>query len=270
MSVEALRWAKTQKPKNATQRAVLMAVAEYANEQGLGWPSQKTLADDMLLTDRTIRTALAGLEADGLLVRISKRNPDGTRGVDRIQLCLTAELRDQALARIQRKKLPVARPAENNDRTTGNSFQNHRKLTTAPPEAVSGQEPSLGEPPVGIPHKQNGSEAIASGSTALAVLPVNLSPRDRLWFEGRPMLMECSLSFKNAGDMIGRWLGKYRDPEAILEAISRAHAEHSQAPIGFVVALLEAPDRKARAAPSGKRGFFAAELARDLSKEWVQ
>ncbi|WCS27255.1 helix-turn-helix domain-containing protein [Methylobacterium sp. NMS14P] len=249
MSVEALRWAKTQKPKSATQRAVLMAIADYANEHGKAWPSQKTLADEMMLTDRTIRTALAGLEDALLVMRFSKRNPDGTRGVDRIQLVMTPELHAQAVERIQRKKLPVVKPPENDARTTGNSFQNHRKLTTEPPEARSGQEPSLGEPPLGIPHKQNGSEATASGRPAGAALPADASWTDRLWLDGKVWLMECGCTPKLAGDVIGQWLRRFHDPERIHGAIAAAKSARTQSPIPYVLAVLDAPQTRPRASP---------------------
>lgn len=253
MSIAAIKWAKGQRPRNATCRAVLMAVAEYANEDGLGWPSQKTLADDMLLSDRTIRTALAALEADGFIIRLSRRNPDGTRGVDRIQLCLTDEIRQKAEERIQRKKLPVAQPAENIAKTTGKICQNHRKMAAQPPEAVSAQEPSQDDPQEGNPHKQNRSDANASGRTALAVLPDEISPLDRLWLDGRPILIEADCTPKLAGDMIGQWLSRYRDPARILAALLAVREAGTKNPIPFVIAILDAQSGKRAGQKQGRR-----------------
>ena len=39
-----------------TAKAVLMAVADYADEHGHAWPSQKTISDDTEFTDRSVRT----------------------------------------------------------------------------------------------------------------------------------------------------------------------------------------------------------------------
>lgn len=247
MSMEAIQWAKQQRPSTATQRAVLMALADYANKDGLGWPSQKTLAADMLLTDRTIRTALAGLEAAGLIVRISKRNPDGTRGVDRIQLTLTIELREKALARVQRKSLPVARPAEISSKTTGKSFQNHRKSTTEPAEAASAQEPSLGNP-----HKQNSSEAIASGTAGAA--PHALSIKDRLWMDGPLAMQGLGEDTNKSRKMIGRWLRQTSaDAGRVLWAIEEAVRAGSGDPIAYVSRILaESPGGVSDAKKQGR------------------
>lgn len=261
MSMEALQWAKQQKPKTATQRAVLMALADYANKDGLGWPSQKTLAEDMILSDRTIRTALAGLEADGFIVRISKRNPDGTRGVDRVQLSLTEELRDKALVRAQRKYRPAGEPPEISSKTTGKSFQNHRKSTTEPPEAVSGQEPSLGEPSEGNPHKMNGSEATASGVPAIAVPPEALSVVDRVWFEGKPILMAAGMTEKESGRAIGRIIAEYRDHQRILEALFAVRETRTQDAFPMLVAILRGNGSGARSSQSRGRRSGMVSIA---------
>lgn len=268
MSVEALRWAKQQKPRNATQRAVLMAIADYANKSGKGWPSQATLAADMLLTDRTIRTALKCLEADCFLMRTFQRRGDGTRGVDRIQLCLTDELREQAAELVKRKSLPVAEPPENGSKTTGKSFRNHRKLVPPPPEGVSGQELPLRELPVGNHHKLNSSEATASGVPAIAVPPVEMSIESRLWFEGRASLMETGMPHKQAGSMIGRWISRYGDHARILEAIRQACASGTQDAIPFIVAILGGSEGRPRASPSrGRRSGMVGIALNDYGRE---
>lgn len=260
MSMEAIQWAKQQKPKTATQRAVLMALADYANKEGLGWPSQKTLAADMLLSDRTIRTALAGLEAEGLIVRISKRNPDGTRGVDRIQLTLTDELRQQAVIRSQRKIRPLAKPAEISSETTGKSCQNHRKSTTEPAEAVSAQEPSLEKPSPEIPHKMNGSEPNGSVVPATAVSTETLSVEDRVWFEGKPILMAASMTEAASGRVLGRLISEFRDHARILDALHRVRDARSQDAYPLLIAILRG-NSSARSVPSKGRRSGMVSIA---------
>jgi len=86
MSVTATAWAKKQKTGSATLKAVLLAVADYADENGCAWPSQKRLAEDTELSARSVRDALAGLESKGLIRREMRMRDDGSRASDRIIL----------------------------------------------------------------------------------------------------------------------------------------------------------------------------------------
>jgi pyocin large subunit-like protein len=44
MSVDALSWAKKQRAGSPAAKCVLMILADYADEHGVCWPSQETLA----------------------------------------------------------------------------------------------------------------------------------------------------------------------------------------------------------------------------------
>lgn len=58
-------------PKNKTQLLVLLALADFANDEGHCWPSMATIAKKARLTDRGARKVVRQLEADGWLeVRI--------------------------------------------------------------------------------------------------------------------------------------------------------------------------------------------------------
>ena len=46
------------------------------------FPSQKRLADDTCLTERTVRTVIASLTERGMLSKVERRRPDGTRASD--------------------------------------------------------------------------------------------------------------------------------------------------------------------------------------------
>jgi hypothetical protein len=72
-----------------TQKAVLISLADQANDQGFCWPSVATLCERTCLAERTVRLAIRGLEGEGLLkveigamkanryTLIPRRSPDG-------------------------------------------------------------------------------------------------------------------------------------------------------------------------------------------------
>jgi hypothetical protein len=92
MSIQAMAWAKRQKCGNPSMKAVLLAIADYADENGKAWPSQTRLAEDTELDKRTIRRALLSLEDKGYLRREEYTRSDNSRGADRIFLALSPVL----------------------------------------------------------------------------------------------------------------------------------------------------------------------------------
>lgn len=86
MSVQAMGWAFKVRTGSNVLKSVLVAVANYADEEGVCWPSQARLARDTELSDRTVREALARLEKMGLMERTRRTNEDGYRASDRIRL----------------------------------------------------------------------------------------------------------------------------------------------------------------------------------------
>lgn len=91
MSIAAVAWAKTQRTGSPTLKAVLMAVADYADEKGRAWPSQVRIAEDTELSERAVRNALAELVERGLISRESRHRPDGSRSSDIITMKLPSE-----------------------------------------------------------------------------------------------------------------------------------------------------------------------------------
>lgn len=90
MSVHALSWAKRQKTGSPTLKAVLLAVADYADEDGRCWPSQRRISDDTEFSVRAVRGALSELEEKGLIRREATHRPDGSRGVDVLFVAMSA------------------------------------------------------------------------------------------------------------------------------------------------------------------------------------
>lgn len=92
MSVGAITAAFALQGVSPSEKLVLLALANYADENGRSYPSQRRLAADTGLTDRTIRKVLTDLEGRGLLGRMERLRSDGSRSSDIITLCLDAPI----------------------------------------------------------------------------------------------------------------------------------------------------------------------------------
>mgnify|MGYP001809868668 CR=1 FL=1 len=90
MSYSAMAWARSIKTGSATVKSVLLAVANYADEEGICWPSQEQLADDTELSRHSIMRALDQLEDMGLMSRDRRHRKDGSRTSDLITLDLSS------------------------------------------------------------------------------------------------------------------------------------------------------------------------------------
>lgn len=95
MSVQAITCALAIRGITASEKLVLLALANYADEHMRCWPSQARLADDTYLTERTMRTVLAALEKRRMLSRQERRRPDGTRASDVFTLHFAGEIAAQ-------------------------------------------------------------------------------------------------------------------------------------------------------------------------------
>lgn len=82
MSFQAVTWALAQPISRPTAKLILLCLANYADEDGVCWPSQKRLAADTGVTDRAIRSNLVFLEDAGLIERSRRKRPDGSRNSD--------------------------------------------------------------------------------------------------------------------------------------------------------------------------------------------
>jgi len=88
MSVQAISAALALRGVSSSEKLLLLALANYADESMRCWPSQVRLAEDTCLTDRTVRALLAALEGRGLVSRKEQRRRDGSRASDLITLHL--------------------------------------------------------------------------------------------------------------------------------------------------------------------------------------
>lgn len=104
MSVLAIGAAIALRGVTPSEKLLLLVLANYANpETGECYPSQRRLADDTGLTDRTIRTVFKALEDKGLVDRSERRRDDGSRRSDVIVLRLEQPEMISGGAEIDRK-----------------------------------------------------------------------------------------------------------------------------------------------------------------------
>jgi len=73
MSVDATRWAWKAPVKSATQRLILLSLADRAGEHHTCYPSLKRLAKDTVLNIKTVQKVISDLIEDGLVVDTGER-----------------------------------------------------------------------------------------------------------------------------------------------------------------------------------------------------
>ncbi len=119
MSIKAISWAWTQQVKSS-QKLVLMALADSADDFGEVRVSQSFLAWKTEYSERFVRKAITELEEAGLMTRVRTTRRDGTRGVDGLVLHLEkasskaawgglSEVRRQLQEQVSRHGLPAGK-----------------------------------------------------------------------------------------------------------------------------------------------------------------
>lgn len=81
-----MNWARSVPGLAMAPKFALVMLANYADDCGVCWPDQETLAADCACSERTIRSALGALEEAGLIARLGRRRKDGSRRSDVILL----------------------------------------------------------------------------------------------------------------------------------------------------------------------------------------
>lgn len=92
MSIQAITQAMAVRDVSSSEKLLLIALANYADEHGCCYPSQRRLSADTCLSDRRVRALLAALEERGFLDRAERTRADGSRGTDLIRLHLPAQI----------------------------------------------------------------------------------------------------------------------------------------------------------------------------------
>ena len=147
MSVQALSCAMVVRGVTASEKLLLLVLANYADERMGCWPSHKRLATDACLTERTILTLLKTLEGKRFISRRERFRSDGSRTSDEITLHFSGEI--------------TSPPPEVRNGGVGKSTApggaRISPLTTFEPSSEPSEEkvlaaPSATPPSAGIPH----------------------------------------------------------------------------------------------------------------------
>jgi len=117
MSVQALSWAMEQRGLDDGEARLLWVLANRANEEGVAYPGQLTLAEWCEASERTIRRRLASLQERGLLTREHRQRENGSRTSDEIHLALESN-RTPASGRTESNRTPVSGPETKGVRST--------------------------------------------------------------------------------------------------------------------------------------------------------
>ncbi len=88
MSGRVLNWATRVSGGDLAANAVLMVLAEAADDDGKTFVGQETIAERLDTARLTVNRAMKRLEARGLIVRSRRRREDGYRSSDLIRLTL--------------------------------------------------------------------------------------------------------------------------------------------------------------------------------------
>lgn len=86
MSVQAITWALSFEVESASEKAILLVLANYADGDGICFPGQESIAKQAACSERTVRRVLDNFEERGVITRIERRRRDGSRTSDSIGL----------------------------------------------------------------------------------------------------------------------------------------------------------------------------------------
>lgn len=121
MSLEARNWARRIGGLSIAAKAVLMALADYADAKGEAWPKLKTLAEITSMTERHVRRQIGVLEERGLLTREDRFRRDGgqTSNTYRLAIERPAATSEPADKKVESPKGPPPKaPTVRGRRTT--------------------------------------------------------------------------------------------------------------------------------------------------------
>lgn len=124
----------------ATHKLVLLAFADFANDDGACWPSKARVAARSQLSPRQVQRIIADLQQLGVLARLEKESQHAT-----------------PLYKVRGDKLTPLNPAGETNEHSGETFEDSGETSASPGEtnltsrgdadvSLTVIEPSLGEP----------------------------------------------------------------------------------------------------------------------------
>lgn len=136
MSIDALKWAWTAPVDSASERLVLLSLADRAGEEHTAWPSIARLENDTKLNRKTVQKVIADLIEKGLLADTGERK-GSTRSVRVLKLLGVNDMRSY----------PKNGQASNDDPSIP---KNGIASSTSNPNSGTATDPNIG-------HAQNSS-----------------------------------------------------------------------------------------------------------------
>ncbi len=109
MSLDALSWAFNLELPNSGAKLTLLALANFSDENGEAYPSQKAISVKTCLSERAIRGHLVTLEQLGIISRIARKRANGSYTSDRFKLYIGGAFTNGKFC--QRQNLPEAETA---------------------------------------------------------------------------------------------------------------------------------------------------------------
>lgn len=144
MSIEALNWAFNLELPAPGQKLVLLTLANYADEHGRAFPSQKALSQKTCMSERAIRDNLVRLEELEIVKRIPRARSDGSFTTDLFELSVGAKPK---ILEEKSGDTPAADSAGSAAISaagaSGNFCQTQRQILPVPAADSAGHEPSL-------------------------------------------------------------------------------------------------------------------------------
>jgi hypothetical protein len=98
MSIEALNWAFSRKEISPSAKIVLLSLANFANELGESFPSQRVLGEQSCQSEDSVQRRIRDLSDQDYLFRVKRKTPQGTRLTDLYILLFDAKSRAHAIA----------------------------------------------------------------------------------------------------------------------------------------------------------------------------
>lgn len=170
MSISAINWAGRTITGSASRKAVLLCLANYANELDEAYPSVETIARITELNAKTVRLALNELESNGLISDTGRRRGQ-TQNIRVWALITTAET------------LPKTEPFQKRNPSVFGP-------ETLPKTDLKGTQKRVAEPkgePIGYTKECNlGSRYSREPKTAPLIAPRSIGNHSMDWLLDRP------------------------------------------------------------------------------------
>lgn len=109
MSYQASTWASKCRTGDSTLKGLLLALANYANEDGECWHSQKRIAFDTEIPERTLRRKMQALVDMGFIQITHRTYDDGKKRTSLIRLISTPATVADGASTGQKEALPSAK-----------------------------------------------------------------------------------------------------------------------------------------------------------------